>query len=94
MSTEAEKKKYGVSQGGSIKFIGHCHFSDAILGGTTHTKEMLDHKNYLLIQRSAALVLILPSMSIYLDLRKNFCYGTGNLGSAWYVFETGYVERL
>ncbi len=42
--------------------------------------------NFLPIPRFVALVLVIPSMPIYLDLRKNFCYGTGNLGSACIEF--------
>ncbi len=38
--------------------------------------------NSLHIPRFVVPVLVLPPMPIYLDLRKNFCYGTGNLGSA------------
>ncbi len=37
--------------------------------------------NFLPIPTFVALVLGLPPMPIYLDLRKNSCYGTGNLGS-------------
>ncbi len=38
--------------------------------------------NSLPIPRFVPPVLVLPPMPIYLDLRMNFCYGTGNLGSA------------
>ncbi len=44
MCTEAERKKYGISLGGSVKFPEHHHFSDALIGGTTPTKETLDNK--------------------------------------------------
>ncbi len=44
MCTEAEKKEYGFSLGGSINFAGCHHFSDDLLGGATPTKETLDHE--------------------------------------------------
>ncbi len=43
--------------------------------------------NSLPIPRFVALVLVLPPIPIYLDLRKNFFYGTGNLGSACIGFK-------
>ncbi len=43
--------------------------------------------NFLPIPRFVALVLALPPMPIYLGFRKNFCYGTGNLGSACIMFK-------
>ncbi len=43
------------------------------------------------IPRSAALALVLHPMPIYLDLRKDFCYDNGNLGSAWIVFKNSCI---
>ncbi len=87
MCTEAEKNEHGFSQGGSVNFAGQCHyFSDALLGQTTPTKETIDHEFSTYSKIYCPLIGIGP-MPIYLDLKKNFSYGTGSLGSACIVFE-------
>ncbi len=43
MWSEAEEKKYGPPLDGRVNFSRHCHFSDALLEGSTPTKETLDY---------------------------------------------------
>ncbi len=71
MCTEAEKKEYCISLGGKVNFAGQCHFTDALIDEDTSTKEMFDHE-FLPIPRFVALLLVLPPIPTYLDLRKNF----------------------
>ncbi len=77
MCTEAEKKKYGFSLGRKVNFAGRHRFFDALLYGTSNSSLFQD----------VALALVLPPMTIYMDLRKNFCYGIGSLVSACIRFK-------
>ncbi len=65
---------------------------DIVISLMPFLKDLLLQKKLLImtflpIQRSAALVLVLPSRPIYLDLRKNLSCGTGSLGSACIEFK-------
>ncbi len=87
LCTEAEKKEYGFSLGKGMNFAVCHHFLMPFLVELLLPKKNLT-MNSLPFPRSATIALEVPPISMTLDLRKSFFFGTGSFGSVSMIFKS------